>query len=99
MEICFAPAFKECNRSPDPHGPLLFCLVMRHVSPGVFKIFSSISTDGMALNTSCLDDGIFCHSLGTMAHVIEFLQLSTVNSLGLYLNVEKSSILLEVGVW
>jgi hypothetical protein len=76
----------------DPLGPLLFCLVMRHVSLGVVNIFSSTGTAGMALNTSYLDDGLFCHNLGTLMRVLEYLQSPTVQSLGLYLNVEKRSI-------
>jgi hypothetical protein len=36
----------------DPLGPLLFCLVMLHVSLGVANILSSTGTPGMALNTS-----------------------------------------------
>jgi hypothetical protein len=76
----------------DPLGPLLFCLVMRHVSLGVANIFSSTNTPGMALNASYLDDGLFGHNLGTLTRVLEYLQSPVVQSLGLYLNIEKSSI-------
>jgi hypothetical protein len=76
----------------DPLGPLLFCLVMRHVSLGVANIFSTTGTPGMSLNTSYLDDGLFGHNQGTMTRVLEYLQSPTVQSLGLYLNIEKSSI-------
>jgi hypothetical protein len=76
----------------DPLGPLLFCLVMRHVSLGVGNIFSSTNTPGMALNTSYLDDGLFGHNLGTLTRILEYLQSPAVQSLGLYLNIEKSSI-------
>jgi hypothetical protein len=46
----------------------------------------------MALNTSCLDDGLCGRNLGTLTRILEFLQSATVQNLGLYLNVEKSSI-------
>jgi hypothetical protein len=64
---------------------------MRQVSQGVANIFSSISTPGMALNTSYLDDGLFGHNLGTLTRVMEYLQSPTVRSLRFYLNAEKSS--------
>jgi Reverse transcriptase (RNA-dependent DNA polymerase) len=73
----------------DPLGTLLFCLVMRHVSLGVANIFSSTNTIAMALNTSYLDDCLFGHNLGTLTRVLEYLQSPTVQSLGLYLNMEK----------
>jgi hypothetical protein len=75
-----------------PLVPLLFCLVMRHVSLGVANIFSSTTTPGKALNTSYLDDGLFGHNQGTLTCVLEYLQSPAVQSLGLYLNIEKSSI-------
>jgi hypothetical protein len=76
----------------DPRGPLLCCLVMRHVSLGVANIFSSTDMPQMALNTSYLDDGLFGHNLGTLTRALEYLQSPTVPSLGFYLDVDKSSI-------
>jgi hypothetical protein len=65
---------------------------MWHVSLGVANIFSSTNTPGMALNTSYLDYDLFGHNLGTLTRLLEYLQSPAVQSLGLYLNIEKSSI-------
>jgi hypothetical protein len=65
---------------------------MRHVSLGVANSFSSTGMPWMALNTSYLDDGLFGLNLGRLTRVLEYLKSLTVQSLGLYLNVENSSI-------
>jgi hypothetical protein len=87
--VCFSD---QGVQQGDPLGPIPFCLVMRHVSLGVANIFSSTGTPGMSLNTSYLDDGLFGHNMGTLTRVLEYLQSPMVQSLGLYLNVETSSI-------
>jgi hypothetical protein len=79
------------RQKDDPLDPLLFSLVILHVFLGVANILSSISTPGMALNISHVDDGLFSRNLGTLTRVMKYLHSPTVQALGLYLKVEKSS--------
>jgi hypothetical protein len=69
----------------DPLGPLLFCLVMRHVSLGIEDIFESAGASSETLNTSYLDDGMIAHNMGTLTRVVEYLQSPEVRDLGLSL--------------
>jgi Reverse transcriptase (RNA-dependent DNA polymerase) len=71
----------------DPLGPLLFCLVLRHVSLGIVDIFASAEPTTAAPNTSCLDDRVFGHTLGTLSRVLSYLQSPQVQDLGRSLNL------------
>jgi hypothetical protein len=73
----------------DPLGPLLFCLVLCHLSLGIAAIFASAEPTTAALNTSYLDDGVIGHTLGTLSRVLSYLQSSQVQYLGLSLNLAK----------
>jgi Reverse transcriptase (RNA-dependent DNA polymerase) len=73
----------------DPLGPLLFCLVLRQVSPGIADIIASAEPATAALNTSYLDDGVIGHTLGTLSRGLSYLQSPQVQDLGLSLNLAK----------
>jgi hypothetical protein len=76
----------------DPLGPLLFCLVLRHVSLGIPDIFASAEPTAAALNKSYVDDEVIGPTLGTLSRVLSYLQSPQVQDLGLSLNVAKCSV-------
>jgi hypothetical protein len=73
----------------DPLGPLLFCLVLRHVSLGISDVFASAEPIIAALNTSYLDGGVIGHTLGTLSRVWSYLQSPQVQDLDMSLNLAK----------
>jgi Reverse transcriptase (RNA-dependent DNA polymerase) len=73
----------------DPLGPLLLCLVLRHVSLGIADIFAYAEPTTAALITSYLDYGAIWHTLGTFFRVLSYHQAPQVQDLGLSLNLAK----------
>jgi Reverse transcriptase (RNA-dependent DNA polymerase) len=72
-----------------PLGPLLFCLILRHVSLGISDIFASADPTTAALNASYLGNGVIWHTLRTLSFVLSYLQSPQVQNLGLSLNLAK----------
>jgi hypothetical protein len=65
---------------------------MRHVSVASLTFSPPPTRLGWPSTHRTWDDGLFGHNLGTLTRVFENLQSPAVQSLGLYLNIEKSSI-------